>query len=116
MMPEGHNETTLWWAPPRRQALSEAMAMRSENRSVAARNAADWLCLAAAPTFAIMALLTGIGGGRADMLCSAAQHASPLSGMAPMYLLMSGFHSAPWLNLISRRRHRPFIKGGRKTA
>ena len=39
--------------------------------------AADWLCLAAAPTFAIMALLTGVlGGGPPDMLCSAAQDAS----------------------------------------
>ena len=27
--------------------------------------------------------------------------ASPLSGMVPMYLLMSAFHSAPWLKLIS---------------
>ncbi len=72
--------------------------------SAAALGAADWLCLAAAPTFAIMALLTGVlGGGPADMLCSAAQDASPLSGMVPMYLLMSAFHSAPWLKLISNR-------------
>jgi hypothetical protein len=92
--------------------LSEAVAIGSENGSVATRHAADWLCLAAAPTFAIMALLTGVGGGPADMLCSAAQHASPLSGMAPMYWLMSAFHLAPWLKLISRRRHRPVINGG----
>jgi hypothetical protein len=38
------------------------------------------------------------------MLCSAAQGASPLSGMATMYLLMGAFHSAPWLKLISNRR------------
>jgi hypothetical protein len=92
--------------------LSEAVAIRSENGSAAACSAVDWLCLAAAPTFAIMALLTGVGGGSADMLCSAAQQASPLSGMAPMYLLMSAFHSAPWLKLISRRRHHPVINGG----
>jgi hypothetical protein len=62
------------------------------------------LSLAAAPIFAIMALLTGaLGGGAADMLCSAA-HASPLSGMLPMYLLMSAFHSAPWLKLLRSRR------------
>jgi len=62
------------------------------------------LSLAAAPTFAIMALLTGIqDGGMPGMLCSAAHDASPLSGMVPMYLLMSAFHSAPWLRLISRR-------------
>jgi hypothetical protein len=68
------------------------------------RGAADWLGLAAAPTFAIMALLTGVfGGGPQDMLCSPATDAFPLSGMASMYLLMSAFHSAPWLKLISRR-------------
>jgi hypothetical protein len=70
-----------------------------------ALGAADWLYLAAAPTFAIMALLTGVlGGAPPDMSCAAAQHASPLTGMVPMYLLMSAFHSAPWLKLISRRR------------
>jgi hypothetical protein len=63
------------------------------------------VCLAAAPTFAIMALLTGVlGGGLPDMLCSAAQGVSPLSGMVPMYLLMSAFHSAPWLKLTSSQR------------
>jgi hypothetical protein len=73
--------------------------------NAAALGAADWVCLAAAPTFAIMALLTAVfGGGPGDMLCSAAQDASPLSGMVPMYLLMSAFHSAPWLKLISSRR------------
>jgi hypothetical protein len=65
--------------------------------------AADVLCLAAAPTFAIMALLTGIFcGGMADMPCSA--DALSLSGMVPMYVLMSGFHAAPWLKLVSGRR------------
>jgi hypothetical protein len=63
------------------------------------------LSLAAAPTFAIMALLAGVdGGSMSDMLCSAAHGASLLSGMVPMYLLMSAFHSAPWLRLISRWR------------
>jgi len=61
------------------------------------------LSLAAAPTFAIMALLTVVGGdSMPDMLCSASHGASLLSGMLPMYLLMSVFHSAPWLRLISR--------------
>ncbi len=73
--------------------------------NAAALGAADWLSLAAAPTFAIMALLTGVlGGSPPDMLCSAAQEASPLGGMGPMYLLMSAFHSAPWLKLVSARR------------
>src|SRR3954451_92907 len=71
--------------------------------NAAALGAADWLCLAAAPTFAVMALLTAVlGGGTPDWLCS--QDASQLSGMLPMYLLMSAFHSAPWLKLISSRR------------
>jgi hypothetical protein len=81
------------------------VAIPDESGSAAALGAADWLCLAAAPTFAIMALLTGVlGGGAADMLCSAAQDASPLGGMVPMYVLMSAFHSASWLKLISSRR------------
>ena len=50
-----------------------------------------------------MALLTGVGGGPPDLFCSAAHGASPLSGMAPMYLLMSAFHAAPWLKLIISR-------------
>jgi len=63
-----------------------------------------WLSLAAAPTFAIMALLTGVlGSSTPDILCSAGHHASPLSGMVPMYLLMSAFHVSPWLKLVSSR-------------
>ena len=45
-----------------------------------ARAAADWLSLAAAPTFATMALMTAVLGGGAEPLCSA-QHGSLLSGM-----------------------------------
>ena len=77
----------------------------SGGANAAAHGAANWLCLGAAPTFAVMALLTGVlGGGRMDLLCSAAQDASPPSGMVPMYVLMSAFHLAPWLKLISNRR------------
>ena len=62
--------------------------------------AANGLALAASPTFALMALLTGaLGGDPAGALCSTA-HVGPLSGMAAMYLLMSAFHAAPWLKLI----------------
>jgi hypothetical protein len=82
-----------------------AAMIADQRETAAARGAADWLSFAAAPTFAIMALLTRVlGGGPLDMLCSAAQDASPLTGMVPMYLLMSAFHSAPWLKLISNRR------------
>jgi hypothetical protein len=67
--------------------------------------AADWLCLAAAPTFAVMALLTGVqSSGPPDIFCSAMHDASPLGGMVPMYVLMAAFHLSPWLKLISRRR------------
>ena len=78
--------------------------MTTRADSAFGRGAADWLSLAAAPTFAIMALLTHALAGMPDMLCSAAQDASPLSGMVPMYLLMSAFHLSPWLKLISSRR------------
>ena len=42
------------------------------NGHAAAPGAADWLCLAVAPTFAAMALLTWAPGGDADMMCLAA--------------------------------------------
>jgi hypothetical protein len=65
-------------------------------------SAADWLALAAAPTFALMAALTALGiAGHSVPLCDGM---SPplMSGMASMYLLMSAFHLAPWLRLTSR--------------
>jgi hypothetical protein len=68
--------------------------------NAATTGAANFLTLAAAPTFAIMALLTAVlGGGSPEALCGA----SPLTGMVAMYLLMSAFHLAPWLKLISGR-------------
>jgi hypothetical protein len=69
----------------------------------AALGAAGWLGLAATPTFAVMALLTMMPHGGSDIICSAADDMSPMSGMVPMYALMSVFHSAPWLKLIFRR-------------
>jgi hypothetical protein len=76
-------------------------------RHAVALGAAGWFGLAAAPTFAVMAILTGVTGASADMMCSAAHGVSPLSGMAPMYVLMSAFHSAPWLKLMFDRRSAP---------
>jgi hypothetical protein len=85
--------------------------MATQSGNAAANAAADWLRLAAAPTFAVMALLTGVlGGGPADMLCSSTQAASPLGGMALMYWLMSVFHSATWLKLLSRRTSGPLAR------
>ena len=67
------------------------------------RSAADGLALAAAPTFAVMALLTAVStDGPLGMLCSAGPAGSLLGGMAPMYLLMSAFHAPPWLRLALR--------------
>jgi hypothetical protein len=70
----------------------------------AASGTAGWLGLAAAPTFAIMALWTGLFSVQPDMLCMVMQGSSPMNGMTLMYLLMSLFHTAPWLRLISSRR------------
>jgi hypothetical protein len=81
---------------------------RGDDRGVVAASAmAKWLRLAAAPSFAIMALLTvALDSGLPSVLCSAD---SPWpGGMAPMYLLMAVFHLPPWLNLISRRRNLPW--------
>jgi hypothetical protein len=88
---------------PRCATEPETAAGRAGTGNGSAVRAADWLCLAATPTFAIMALLTVLAGG-SDTVCAAVHDASPLSGMAAMYLLMSAFHAAPWLRLISGRR------------
>jgi hypothetical protein len=71
---------------------------------LASRCAAGWLSLAAAPTFAVMALLAGIpgGGAMAGMVCSPARELLRWDGMAAMYLLMSAFHLPPWLKLVAR--------------
>ena len=86
-------------------AHSTAGASRDDERATVAFDVAEWLRLAAAPTFAMMALLTrSRGASMSDILCSAAQRASPLTGMVPMYLLMAAFHLAPWLKMLSARR------------
>ena len=61
---------------------------------------APWL--AATPTFAMMALLTASSDGHGMMCMSGAGDSMP-SGMVPMYLLMAGFHLAPWLRLVAKR-------------
>ena len=77
------------------EGSSAAMALRI----------ADGLRLAAAPSYATMALVTAVfGESPKDMLCMAMHHASALSAagsMVWMYVLMSTFHSAPWLRLIA---------------
>lgn len=80
-------------------------APRSKNGDAVPVGVVKWLSLAAAPVFAIMALLIAQQhGGTADILCSAGHGPSPLSGMALMYTLMSFLHTAPWISLVARRR------------
>jgi hypothetical protein len=74
-----------------------------ERTAAAGTSVAHALYIAATPTFAIMAALTSVNGENAEMMCSAAHGAWPLGGMVPMYVLMSAFHSAPWLKWIFRR-------------
>lgn len=87
------------------QACSAASDAGAARREGAALKATNGLALAASPTFAVMALLTSLSGP-GEMVCSAAG-ASPLSGMAMMYLLMSAFHVAPWLRLMRAGARRP---------
>ncbi|WP_027062015.1 hypothetical protein [Mesorhizobium loti] len=77
----------------------------SDNTGTPALGIADWLCLAAAPTFAVMALLSCLQGSDASMMCMGALPLTgpSLTGMPAMYLLMSAFHLAPWLRVISGR-------------
>lgn len=63
-----------------------------------------WLSLAATPAFALMAAWTAVPGAHSNMLCVAMHGSSLMSGMAFMYLMMSVFHSSPWLALIARWR------------
>ena len=60
-------------------------------------NTTDRLSLAAAPTFAAMALAAAMAP--TDMICGAMQGPLSLQGMVPMYALMCAFHLAPWLRL-----------------
>lgn len=63
------------------------------------RGMADVLCLAAAPSFVLLALLTA-GGGAPDIMCM--HGAVPLGSMSLMYGLMALFHLPPWLRLVGR--------------
>ena len=91
------NEARIDTRPPRDANIANDAAPL-------ARRAADGLTFAAAPVFAVMAVLTAAHrGGPADILCSAAHDASPLSGMGPMYALMAVFHAVPWVRLVSGR-------------
>ena len=75
------------------------LAQTYETRPQAASRAADLLCLAAAPVFAVLALATAGGG---DMICTMGGM-SALGGMSFMYFLMSLFHLAPWLKRMTSK-------------
>lgn len=83
--------TAPMFASPGKAAGSSARRVSAGSLSFA-----DWVTLAAAPTFAIMALLV-----------AASSKESPLSGMVLMYVLMAVFESVAWLKLISNRRSGP---------
>jgi hypothetical protein len=62
--------------------------------------AVDWLALAAAPSFLLMAALSSLPAeGALGALCSDAT-GTGITGMGPMYVLMSVFHAPPWLRLL----------------
>jgi hypothetical protein len=89
----------------RRQATMNTSDNDDASRSdgcgkITALDGADWLALAASPTFAIIAVL--LWSGRLP---------SQLDGMVTMYLLMGAFHLPHWLKLIASRRSR--IRGSR---
>jgi len=82
-------------------------AIDCDVRGASVLDAAQWLSLAAAPTFTLMALLAAVlGSGKVAMICGFAREPAWLGGMVPMYLLMALFHSAPWLKLIASRQER----------
>ena len=58
--------------------------------------AGGWLALAASPSFALMAWLTGHDPVPMT-LCASGAGLPPMSGMTAMYVLMSIFHLSPWL-------------------
>ena len=74
---------------------------RAGRRSNAASGIAAGLKLAAAPTFAAMALAQAAADGHAmGLMCMSRPGASVLTGMVAMYGLMSLFHLSPWLRLL----------------
>ena len=76
------------------------MLLRSAADAAHRHGPAELLCLAAAPSFGVMALVNALSAP--PMMCGA----MPGDGMTSMYLMMSVFHAAPWLKLLGSRRLR----------
>lgn len=70
------------------------------------RDAAGWLGLAAAPTFALMAWSAATDAA-APALCAGSAEPRTIDPMTSMYLLMSLFHASPWLRFVSARAAPP---------
>ncbi len=77
--------------------------MIATGNSTEAGRLAYYVRLAAAPTFAVMALLTGLPGGDQPAMMCGAQDTSLIGGMPAMYALMSFFSATSWLRLMNRR-------------
>ena len=71
-------------------------ADRSNEWRTTAFGVADFLHLAATPTFALLAVVTAISGS-GPMTCMEMAGASLLDSMGFMYLLMAVFHAGPWM-------------------
>ena len=84
---------------------TDIVAIRMKGADKGRLDTAAVLQLAATPTFAAMAMASGVfGGGAMDPVCGMAGISSPLEGMTSMYLLMAVFHLAPWLSLVAGLR------------
>jgi hypothetical protein len=87
----------------RASAVSRHPAGSHPARGKALRRLADGLCLAAAPAFVLMALVSLPSRGMSAMACAAMPDTAPFGGMATMYFLMGVFNLTPWLRLASAR-------------
>lgn len=62
------------------------------------------LHLAATPTFAVMAVFSGLSGHAASAMWCTMPGAGPgMDGMTLMYVLMALFHAGSWITLACRR-------------